>query len=381
MQGLYLHVPYCSQRCVYCDFYFVTSSADRSPFVRALCDEIAHYGRRYGHEGVETVYFGGGTPSLLSLEQITEIMEALRKHFDLSKTIEITFELNPEDLNAAYLKGLCSLGVTRPSVGLQSLHERDLQFMNRVHGSLEAEAAIPALQNAGFHSFTVDLIYGIPGQPLSDWNANLQHVIDLKAPHVSAYALTIEEKTPLHRHVRRGLVTPQSDEMYAASYEAAMARLQQAGYQHYEISSFALPGQKARHNERYWNHVNYIGLGPSAQSFRWQSGTTVPAKRWGNVRSLSRYISSLQHEELPVDFAENLSMKELATEYIMLRLRTDSGINLREVYEKYRFDLEQQKRKAIADLEARGLLTAGQVIRLTNRGLLLCDAVTALLIP
>ena len=381
MQGLYLHIPYCSQRCNYCDFYFVTSSGDRTPYLEALCNEIALYGRRFGYEGVQTVYFGGGTPSLLSLDQVATIMQSVRRHFDLSDTNEVTFELNPEDLQPGYLQGLRSLGITRPSVGIQSLQEKDLQFMNRAHGSAEAADTIAQVRDAGYDKFSVDLIYGVPKQSLSDWTANIRHVIDHGAPHVSAYALTIEENTPLHRSIQRGVITPQRDAHYAAKYEVAIALLEQAGYRHYEISSFAIPGHEAHHNSRYWAHKNYIGMGPSAQSFRWQSDSDVPASRWGNVRSLRRYVTSLENRELPIDYSEDLSMKDLATEHIMLRLRTDTGVHLSEVHDTFGYDLALRKQKEIVDLQANGLLVAGDTIRLSKRGMFLSDSVIASLIP
>ncbi len=381
MLGIYVHIPFCSQRCVYCDFYFVTTKGERTTFVDALCREIQHYGRLYGHESVETMYFGGGTPSLLSLSDLGRILSALRQHFHLEAAREVTFEMNPEDLDLQYLSGLRELGINRVSIGIQSFFEEDLRFMNRSHSSAEAEAAIPVLRQAGFQNFTVDLIFGLPEQSIGRWMTNLARVMDLGTPHISTYGLTIEEGTPLHKLVRRGLIRPADEEHQAQCLGHTMDTLSAAGYQQYEISSFALPGHRALHNQRYWQHANYLGLGPSAHSFRWDPPQREPAERWSNVRSLRRYMSVLAEETLPVDFRETLTRANLANERLMLGLRTAEGIDLEELKSTFDYDLAAHRHKELAELEALGLIEKGSHVWLTERGKLLCDTVTARLLP
>ncbi|MDX1530054.1 MAG: radical SAM family heme chaperone HemW, partial [Rhodothermales bacterium] len=270
MAGLYLHIPFCSQRCVYCDFYFVTTSRDFGPFTGALETEIEAYGREFGgREPLETVYFGGGTPSLLPLEDVARLLRAVELHFDVSRAEEVTFEVNPEDVTRDYLEGLRALGVTRLSLGVQSFFDEDLRFMNRVHGAAEAERAVDAVRRAGFETFSVDLIFGVPEQPAEHWLANLEKAARMEVPHLSTYGLTVEERTPLHKMVATGRVSPAPDESMRARYLDTMETLRHHGYEHYEISSFARPGRHAEHNQLYWSHANYLGFGPSAHSFWW----------------------------------------------------------------------------------------------------------------
>ncbi len=373
--GVYIHVPFCSQRCIYCDFYFVTKRGGRSSFVSALCREIELYGRRFTGRRVDTVYVGGGTPSLLSVDAIGRMLDALGDFFDVSQVRETTLEMNPEDLSPDYLAGLRSLGINRASVGIQSYFSEDLRFMNRSHGPTEAEAAIPMLRQAGFDNFTADLIFGLPDQRSDYWQANLERLAEYDTPHVSTYGLTIEPATPLHKMVRRGLTVPAKDEVHAQCYERATATLCDAGYEHYEISSFALPGRRALHNQRYWQHLDYLGFGPSAHSF-----LRVPARRWSNVRSLRRYVSMLEKDALPVDLEEVLASTDLANERVMLGLRTAEGIDLDDLTSDYGYDLAREKKDELAAMEKLGLITLHDRLRLTDRGKLVCDAVARRLI-
>lgn len=370
MLGIYIHVPFCSRRCIYCDFYFVTTRGGRNSFVDALCREIELYGQRYGDRPVDTVYVGGGTPSLLPVEAIGRIFDALGDCFDVSRVRETTLETNPEDLSLDYLAGLRSLGIDRASVGIQSFFDEDLRFMNRSHGPTQAEAAIPMLTQAGFDNFTADLIFGLPDQRSDYWQANLERLADYATPHVSTYGLTIEPATPLHKMVRRGHTVPAKDKVHAQCYEQAIATLCGAGYEHYEISSFALPGRRALHNQRYWQHLDYLGFGPSAHSFM-----RAPARRWSNVRSLRRYVSMLEGSELPLDAEEVLARTDLANERVMLGLRTAEGIDLNDLTSDYGYDLAREKENELAAMKARGLITLNDRLRLTDRGKMVSDAV------
>ena len=370
MVGISIHIPFCSQRCVYCDFYFVTAKTGRSSFVDALSREITLYGHRYKGRSVETIYIGGGTPSLLPIEAIERILTALGDSFDVSQVREATLEMNPEDLSPGYLAGLRSLGIDRASVGIQSFFGEDLRFMNRSHGPAQAEAAIPMLRQAGYDNFTADLIFGLPAQRSGHWQANLDRLVELSTPHVSTYGLTIEPATPLQKMIRGGHIQPAEDAVHAQCYERAIATLCGAGYEHYEISSFALPGHRALHNQRYWQHRDYLGFGPSAHSFQ-----RAPAIRWSNVRSLRRYLAMLEKDVLPVDTEEALNASDLANEHLMLGLRTADGVDLDNLRSAYGYNLAVQKESELAAMEAQGLITRTGRLRLTDRGKIVCDAV------
>ena len=382
MAGIYLHIPFCTQRCVYCDFYFVTTQQSHTAFVQALCAEIEHYALEYSHEPVETIYFGGGTPSLLHLDEIRRILQTIHDHYDTAAVRETTLELNPDDGDLDYLRGLRALGIDRLSIGIQSFFADDLAFMNRSHTVAQAEAVVPRVRRAGFENFSVDLIFGLPDQPAEYWAANLEKVVQWKTPHLSTYSLTIEERTPLYKQVKRGLVMPTDDETMAARYEFTMDYLRERGYEHYEISSFARPGFRAEHNQRYWNHTNYLGFGPSAHSFWWRSLPSPVAVRWANVRNLRRYEALVQQHQAPLEGRDLLSYDMLADEHIMLRLRTADGLDLDRLESKYGADLLFEKIDELAELEAEGYIEPirNSQVRLTDRGKLLCDAVTARLL-
>ena len=381
LAGLYLHIPFCTQRCIYCDFYFVTTSRDFTPFVNAMLVEIEAYGREYGaREPLETLYLGGGTPSLVPIDEMARLFEGVARHFDLSAVEEVTVEVNPENATLDYLTGLKSLGVTRLSLGVQSFFDEDLRFMNRVHGAAEAERAVDTIRRVGFDTFTVDLIFGLPDQPAEHWMANLEKAARLEVPHLSTYSLTVEERTPLANQVARGVVQPASDEAVRERFLDTMDYLRHHGYEHYEVSSFAQPGARSRHNQLYWRHGNYLGLGPSAHSF-WRKTRSL-AGRWANVRNLRRYQALLQQGQRPIDWEERLGVDDLADEYVLLRLRMlDDGLDLDVLEEQYGVDLLVEKIDELAELEAAGLVQMRNgVVRLTDEGVLVCDAVTAKLI-
>lgn len=381
MAGLYLHIPFCSQRCSYCDFYFVTTAMSQDRFLKALVYEIQHYGREFGSkEALETIYFGGGTPSLLPAGSVRILMDTIHESFDTSDLQETTFELNPENGTPAYLDGLLRAGITRLSVGIQSFFDRDLEQMNRVHDSGQAREVLRHVNGAGFDSYSMDLIFGLPDQPSEYWAANLEIAASFDVPHISTYSLTLEEGTPLWKQVQRGQVQPQDDAAHADAFEFTMDYLMKRGYEHYEISSFARDGHRSRHNHRYWDHTNYIGCGPSAHSFWW---TGLPARRWANVRNLKRYEALLSQHVPPLEEREHLSLDALADEYILLRLRTADGLDLSELERRYGVDLLSEKVSELAELEQSGLIhpLRNHTVRLTNPGKTLCDSITSRLLP
>jgi len=380
MAGLYLHIPFCSQRCVYCDFYFVTTQKTHGVFVEAMCSEIEYYASQYAErEPIETIYFGGGTPSLLEAGELGRLLQTIHSHFDVSTLQETTLEINPENADIDYLSSLRSLGFDRLSIGIQSFFPSDLEFMNRSHDADDAEACIEHARCAGFDNFSADLIFGIPDQPEEYWYANVQKLIRLGVPHISTYSLTIEEKTPLNKMVERGLVEPAPENEMEERYRFTMNFLREHGYEHYEISSFARPGARSKHNQTYWDHRNYLGFGPSAHSFWWRG---LPAYRWFNERNLRRYESLLRQFEVPVGGKETMSLDMLADEYILLRLRTSDGIDLSRLQNQYGVDLIYEKEEEIDRLISEGFIEAPENdrLRLTDDGKLLCDSITSKLL-
>ncbi len=349
--------------------------------MEALCREIELQGQAYGQlEALQTIYFGGGTPSQLTLEELEPIVRAVNKHFDTSEVLETTFELNPEDASAEYLRGLRGLGIDRLSIGIQSFFDSDLQFMNRVHDSVQARTVLNDVRNAGFDNFSIDLIFGVPGQPEEYWSANLDIAQTFEVPHISTYNLTVEESTPLAKLVEKGHVIPADDDESMNRFSFTMDYLKERGYEHYEISSFAKKGHRAIHNHKYWSHANYIGVGPSAHSFWWKG---LPAKRWSNIPNLRRYEALLMQHLVPTSEEEKLSLDMLADEHVMLRLRTADGLNLKELEERYGVDLFSSHIGVLADLEEGGFIhpIRNQIVRLTDLGKTVCNTVTAKLLP
>ncbi|MBO6576294.1 MAG: radical SAM family heme chaperone HemW [Rhodothermales bacterium] len=375
MAGIYIHVPFCERRCTYCDFYFVTTARSHAPFVRAVTAEIAHYGGEYAsREPIETIYFGGGTPSRLNAQDVEAILRALNDAFDTSAVREVTFEMNPDDAGLTYLRQLKALGINRLSIGIQSFFEADLTFMNRSHSELQARQVVDTVREAGFENFSIDLIFGVPDQPEEYWAANLERAVTMEVPHISTYSLTVEEGTVLANQVRRGIVQPREDEDTSDQYLFTMEYLESRGMEHYEISSFARPGFRSQHNASYWRHANYLGFGPSAHSFWWKG---LPARRWANIRNLRAYEAFVDGGQLPLDYREDLLLDDLADEYIMLALRTREGIDLELLEQRYGVDLLDENLENIAWLEEAGHIepVSGRRLRLTPQGRTVCDSV------
>jgi oxygen-independent coproporphyrinogen-3 oxidase len=374
MASLYIHVPFCEKKCLYCDFYSVESVTGLEDFLSALVREIAAYGDFGRKEPVETVFFGGGTPSLLSPSQLERILHAARSSFSIQPDAEITMEANPGTVDLGKLRGYRDLGVNRLSVGIQSFSEKELRFLSRIHDRGEALAAIEDARAAGFENLSCDLIYSLPGQTRMEWEATLDAALDLGPAHISAYSLIVEEQTPLARMVAAGQVVPSLPESEAELYEATMARLEGAGYEHYEVSSYARPGYRCRHNLAYWSHGNYLGFGPSAHSF-WHSADWQEARRWWNIANVRTYGERLLWGKLPVASEERLGGDALVNERIFLGLRSD-GLRLAAVEKDFRFVFHSRQKELIRGLVEEGLavLEYGN-LRLTSRGYLLCDEI------
>jgi oxygen-independent coproporphyrinogen-3 oxidase len=318
---IYIHIPYCKQKCSYCNFHFSTSFATKEDFLSALHKEIDLRKNELTNKSLKTLYFGGGTPSVLDGDEIQKIIDKLLGYYDFDKDIEITLEANPDDLTVDYVKNLKNTGINRLSIGVQSFFEKDLILMNRAHNASQADASVKRAQDAGLENISIDLIYGSPTSTMEIWKENLRKTIDLQVPHVSAYALTIEPKTALNTWVNNGKVKSPDEAIQNKEFFWMVDFLKENGFQHYEISNFAKPGFVSKHNSAYWKHQAYLGLGPSAHSY--DGGFS---RSW-NVANNTLYIQKLKNNFLPSE-KENLSDYDRYNEALMIGLRTTWGLSL-----------------------------------------------------
>ena len=354
MAGIYLHIPFCKQACSYCDFHFSTSLRNKRDLLKALQKEIVQRKEELGGQEIRTIYFGGGTPSLLEEEELNSLLELLHLHYPIAANSEITLEANPDDLTAEKLKMLCSASVNRLSIGIQSFFDEDLRFMNRAHNGTEAWQSIVNAQEAGFNNITIDLIYGVPTLSHAQWAANLEKTASLNIPHVSAYCLTIEPGTALHHQIGKGRLPAPDEEEALKQFKMLMEWAEKNNYIHYEISNFGKEGRFSRHNTAYWKQEHYLGFGPAAHSYNGLE------RRW-NVRNNMAYIIAL--EEGKVFFEkERLSRKDRYNEYIMTALRTTWGISREEIEKQFGVDYWK-----LAEAEVRDLITKGEIILSGNR--------------
>ncbi len=368
---LYLHIPFCKQACHYCDFHFSTSLAQKPALVDALCAEIALQNDYLLTRTLETIYFGGGTPSLLTEAELRQIFETIHAHYIVAGSAEITLEANPDDLTTDKLTMLRQY-VNRLSIGIQTFDEVTLRWMNRAHTAAEAETCVRRARDAGFGNMSVDLIYGVPNRDASLWQADLRNVLALDVPHISAYALTIEPDTAFGRWTKIGKLPPADEALAAEQFEELTRALTQAGYEHYEISNFARPGRYARHNTAYWQRRPYLGVGPSAHSYNGHS-------RQYNVANNARYITSIRQDKLPAT-VEELTTADQVNEYLLTGLRTQWGCSLTDLNTLLGRDFTQTQERDLAALYASGWLTNnGDRLRLTESGKLFADRVAATL--
>ena len=372
MPGLYLHIPFCKQACHYCDFHFSTSMGLKGQFVEALVKEM-DLRRTYLPDPtapLETIYFGGGTPSLLTGEELGRIFDAIQANFQVAPQAEITLEANPDDLTADKLAVLAASPVNRLSIGLQSFHEPHLRLMNRAHSAQESGQAVRRAQAAGFENISVDLIYGVPAAGHGIWEADLGQLFELGVPHVSAYALTIEPGTAFGHRLQKGTFVAPPEEFVAQQFEILLAQLRTHGYEQYEISNFCQPGRESRHNSNYWRGVPYLGLGPSAHSFDGRS-------RQYAVANNPQYVAAvLERGEVPAT-TEHLSPLDQANEYLLTTLRTSRGCDLRHLRDNLGLNLLADRADYLGSLLTQGMATLDdEVLRLTDAGKLLADHIT-----
>jgi oxygen-independent coproporphyrinogen III oxidase len=369
MAGLYLHIPFCKQACHYCDFHFSTNLQQLPSLIDCMQVELALRKDYLKGAPIETIYLGGGTPSLVPIPLLEKLVDRVFSLFP-GKKIEVTLEANPDDLHPNRLAAWKSMGIDRLSLGIQSFQEEILRAYNRAHNAEEAKKAIHLARSAGFEKFSIDLIYGYPHPNHALWEKDLDEALNLDPGHLSAYALTIEPKTALGNWASKGKFQPAEEEFVAQQFEWLLERSEQAGYKAYEISNFSKPGQEAIHNCNYWKGIPYLGIGPSAHSF---DGTT----RGYNPSNNPAYIKALSSQQVPL-ITETLEKEDRMNEEILTRLRTHWGLDTADFASRYSVDLLQVKEKSIDKLVGLGLLqTEGNILSLTRKGLLLADSISA----
>ncbi len=365
MAGIYIHIPYCKQACHYCDFHFSVKQETKDAFVNSLLKEISLQKNYLDGEKIETVYFGGGTPSLLSSDELKRILERLHQNFIVDANAEITLEANPDDLTIEKTSELKSSPVNRLSIGIQSFFDNHLRWMNRAHNSNEAIESVKRSQDAGFENITIDLIYGLPDLTNADWEKNIETAFDLNVQHLSCYSLTVEPRTPLAHFISSGKTTKLNEQQAAEQFEILMQQMKDHGWLHYEISNFASKEKTiSRHNSAYWKGKKYLGLGPSAHSFNGNS------RQW-NARNNHLYIDSLEKGVIPFE-KEDLTETQRINEHIMTGLRTMWGLKISEFGNQNSQLLEKQSQAFIAE----GFLTlSGDSIVLTDKGKMIADRI------
>lgn len=370
MAGIYLHIPFCKKACHYCDFHFSTSPQYKDQMLKALRSEIILRKNYPGKEEIETIYFGGGTPSLLSADELQILISEITKQFNVSSNAEITLEANPDDLNPQKVRELRQTPVNRFSIGVQSFFEEDLKWMNRAHKAAEAQSSIKRVQDAGFENISVDLIYGFPLLSNEKWESNIQRLVDYQVPHISSYSITVEPKTALSAFIIKGKQAAMDENQSASQFLILIDQLLESGFEHYEISNFARPGMHSRHNSNYWEGVNYMGIGPSAHSFNGES------RQW-NVSNNSRYINEIELKKIPAE-TEVLSTENRINEYIMTTLRTSKGMDLRLISEKFGSDYSNEIYNGLEPfLDKEWISINEQLVILTREGKLFADHIAS----
>jgi oxygen-independent coproporphyrinogen III oxidase len=352
MAGIYIHIPYCKKACHYCNFHFSTTKYAMGAMTEAITREL-ELQKDYLQEPVETIYFGGGTPSILPSEDIEKILHQLRTHYRIVPGAEITLEANPDDIDLIKLAAWSNAGINRLSIGIQSFFEEDLRWMNRAHNAAQAEGSVALARQHGFDNITIDLIYGTPTLTDDKWQANFDKAMALGVPHLSCYALTVEPQTALDKLIAVKKIPPVETERQSRQFDLLMQWARVAGLEHYEISNFAKPGYRSRHNSSYWQGKPYLGIGPSAHSFN-------GVERQWNVANNNLYLKSIEQGMVPYE-KEILTAENRINEYIMTSLRTAEGLNLQQ--------LEQLKDAAFAEnvlKESADFINKGQMLYINN---------------
>ncbi|MEE3999789.1 radical SAM family heme chaperone HemW [Tenacibaculum sp. FZY0031] len=369
MAGIYLHIPFCKQACYYCDFHFSTSLKKKEELVSCLVKELELRKEELLNETIETIYFGGGTPSLLSIEELQLLIDTIYQNYVVIANPEITLEANPDDLSEEKIIELSKTSVNRLSIGIQSFFEEDLQLMNRAHNAQEAKKCLSAATRY-FDNITIDLIYGVPNMSNERWRENLQIAFDFGINHISSYALTVEPKTALDSFIKQGKY-PDVDETVAKEhFDILVAKTAKNGFVHYEISNFGKPNYFSKHNTSYWLGKKYIGIGPSAHSFN-------KTHRSWNVANNAKYIKAIQEGKLPLE-QEKLTKKDQFNEYLMTGLRTIWGVSLEKIEEDFGEEFKIELLKNAEKFIQQGLLViTNEVLKTTEKGKFLADGLAS----
>ena len=369
MSGIYIHIPFCKQACNYCDFHFSTSMKKKEEMVLALAKEIELRKSEFQGEVVETIYFGGGTPSRLQIAEIKLLIDSVYHNYNVAKNSEITLEANPDDLAEEYLIQLSNIRINRLSIGIQSFFEEDLKMMNRAHNAEEAKKCLQ-IATRYFDNISVDLIYGIPGLSNEKWAENIETALSFGIPHISSYALTVEPKTALKKLIENGKIAAPKDEIAAEHFSILVKKLEENGFIHYELSNFGKENYFSKNNSAYWLGKKYIGIGPSAHSFDGE-------KRSWNVSNNSTYLKSIDENKLPSE-SEILTKTDRYNEYVMTGLRTIWGISLDRIEREFgKSYLDYIRKHALKFINDDLLFIENEILKPTPKGKFLCDGIAS----
>jgi oxygen-independent coproporphyrinogen-3 oxidase len=371
LAGIYLHIPFCKQACYYCDFHFSTSLKRKAEMLTSIKIELLIRKEEVKNQKIETIYFGGGTPSLLTIEDLNEIFKVIYCNYNVVENPEITLEANPDDLSESKIIELANSPVNRLSIGIQSFFDEDLKFMNRAHTAEESKKCLAAAINY-FGNITIDLIYGVPNMSNERWKENLKIAIEFGVPHISSYALTVEEKTALYSLIKKGKVPPVDENLALQHFNILVEETKKKGFVHYEISNFGKQAYFSKHNMSYWLGENYLGIGPSSHSFN-------GIERSWNVSNNAKYIKAINENKLPLEI-EKLSVNNRFNEYIMTGLRTIWGVDLNKIETDFGRDFLEQLKENIKPFIKKGLLDFNletEKLSITNKGKFLADGIAS----
>jgi oxygen-independent coproporphyrinogen III oxidase len=369
LAGLYIHIPFCKKACHYCNFHFSTNQKHKYEFLQALCKELQQRATELKNTTVSSIYFGGGTPSLLTSEDLNLIFKTIETYYKIAPSAEITLEANPDDLKNSKIKMLSETQINRLSIGVQSFFEEDLQLMNRAHNANEAVESLKIARQY-FDNISIDLMYGMPQMSVERWRENLKVALGLGIKHMSCYALTVEPKTALEHFIKTSKHPPMNDALAASHFQVLIEDTQKAGLTHYEVCSFGTPEYFSQHNTSYWLGKPYLGVGPSAHSFDGK-------KRSWNVSNNTTYIKTLAKNQLPLT-EEILTPENRFNEYLMTGLRTMWGVSLRNIDKNYGSEFKTQLlENAQKHLNSKMLILENDVLKTTNKGKFLCDGIAS----
>lgn len=370
MAGIYIHIPFCKQACHYCDFHFSTSTTRQRQLINAIGQELRLQHNYLGEEKISTIYFGGGTPSLLSSDEVIQVLDLLNDTYDVNSLSEMTLEANPDDLTPEKLADLKRIGINRLSIGIQSFDDSILKFLNRAHDSALAMRSFEYARKLGFDNISVDLMYAIPGQDLKAWEKNIDHLIALAPEHISTYSLTIEERTVFGKWASEKIINPRDNDDSATDLLLLIEKLEGAGYHHYEVSNFSKPGCMSKHNSSYWKGEKYLGVGPSAHSYN-------GVERQFNISNNHLYINSIEAGEIPATI-EILTREDKINECLLTGLRTSWGTNLQTLLKNHQHDLLKIHSQYIQKLiDSNYALISDESLILTKKGRLLADKIAS----